>query len=1241
MLKRLFRSKKTQSISSSKPPDINDSGLKYADALALQISEQQSFLCQLLDDGLATQNGQDVIITWPDVYRVMESGVYPEYQEILCLPLPATVRPVLNQSGTFSDGSEFDIRLMGWEDGQGRSLKANPQIIGGLFRYGGSDALLSGSAWKLLDALREFHGMAAESRDPVANQRLWAKLRHFASDAGAKLNHFLQHTVILTPERLRIDLRKGSGGVIEVIPGFDDAPLQWLEQHFDQRDDVPDSYAVSTGEGLTVILVSEEARTVLREIKKLKHRRVAGERAEAFVRNPFAVLGPDASKVIDGEQFEQARDKAGLGFSRFTARVLRDKSGVPIELAILVEESLHGLIQVDEIVFATPGQAESFIAKMEARLSEGKQCCPWEGYELEILGDTVDQLILLRDALRELENASAYSAAEVFDISRYSERCSGFGKQQAFYSPFITRKSDDSSWFPENIEFGLCFTTNQGQDTVAIVLNEETLQAFRGEVEKAVAEQRTSFHFPGCPQEIPVEWAKGALETFAAASAKAATGKFNPQKDGEAKPLAQRLSLLLKPNIDAVDYSEPENRAAISTPAGGLPKPCLPSHMNPGVALKDHQLLGVSWLQHLWSKSPRHCRGALLADDMGLGKTLQLLTFLVAEREVHPDIDPFLVVAPVSLLENWKDEIEKFFAPDVLPCLTLYGKHLNALRVSREKLDEELRGAGVTKLLVPNWIGRAKLVLTTYETLRDLEFSLAMQKWSVMICDEAQKIKNPNALVTRAAKKQNVRFRIACTGTPVENTLTDLWCLFDFIQPGLLGALNDFGRKYRRPIEAETEEERIRIEELRKRIEPQILRRVKADVAKDLPAKIEVPECRTLKLSDRQRQHYANAVGLFRAKTDDALQSHLGLIQYLRRLCCDPRPLGAISALAEPVDEILRHSPKMAWLVRQLEGIRNNVDDPQKVIVFCEFRDLQRTLQRVIRESFGVVADIINGDTSTAVSQLQNRQGRIKAFQSQPGFGVIILSPLAVGFGVNIQAANHVVHFTRTWNPAKEDQATDRAYRIGQTRDVFVYYLSVIADDFVTFDKKLDDLLAWRRRLAGDMLNGTGDISPSHFGDLGSPDGGKAFGDDPVTAFEIEELDPVAFEAFCAVLWSKQGFAHTLRTPTVGDGGIDVVAIRGDGTGELVQCKSSSIADKELGWDAIKEVVAGSAAYAAKHAGVKFERVAVTNRRFNGTARDQAKINHVRLVEGDDLVKLLECYPVCRWEVAQFVVSTQ
>jgi hypothetical protein len=295
-------------------------------------------------------------------------------------------------------------------------------------------------------------------------------------------------------------------------------------------------------------------------------------------------------------------------------------------------------------------------------------------------------------------------------------------------------------------------------------------------------------------------------------------------------------------------------------------------------------------------------------------------------------------------------------------------------------------------------------------------------------------------------------------------------------------------------------------------------------------------------------------------------------------------------------------------------------------------------LQRAIGERFGSVPDVINGDTSADSANANNRQRRIKRFQDKPGFGVIVLSPLAVGFGVNIQAANHVVHFTRTWNPAKEDQATDRAYRIGQTKDVHVYYPVVVAHDFLTFDAKLDKLLDWKRGLSTDMLNGSGDLSPADFGDLEAPDGGNAFGNELLSVEDIGSLAPDAFEAFCALLWSKRGYSRTIMTPRVGDGGVDVLAIRGS-EGVAIQCKSSGIEGRGHGWEAVKDVSAGVAAYAQRYPGVTFSMVAITNQRFNNTAKQQAKVLNVELLEGDDLARLLTQHPMKRGELERFLLA--
>lgn len=1190
--------------------------------------ELAAFLLQAEDEGLAEMRGDAVFLSWSNVFKIMESPDHAESFTLLGLPRVEPWIPVLASSGSLTDEG-FSIHLAGWKAPDGAVPKGNAIVQGAVLTAAGKTFLLSRAAWATAEAVFKFRNdRQSGGRDPDSNRRAWAFVRAKAVSAGADLSDFLAKTVVLTPERLDIRLRKAdsqAGNVVEVLPGFDGQPDRWLEM-FDRFGDIPDRYEIPDGEGMTHVLISPEVRTVLREIKRMPGRRVAGDRAEAFVRNPFATLGPDASTVVDPVQFERARDEAGIAFARFTAHVRRDEHGYPFETGLLVEESMAGEVRGELVRFEGAGDLSRFLGKLEYRITAGSQCCHWKGYDLEILGDTPGQAATLRAALVDIEKPTGLSASEVLDLSRYSERVEGFGVEKPYYSPFIARKSGDASWFPENVEFGVLYTPEGGGETVAVSLDDENMAGFREALSRAKSEGKDTFDFPGCPKPIPVAWADETLGTFSEAAEDLGKGRFDPEKAKDKGRAKERKGLVVKPNVDTLDYEE--RRGALTLPEGVLPSP--PASLRPGMFLKEHQSRGLAWLLHLWSRSPSECRGALLADDMGLGKTLQLLSFMACAIERDPKAYPFLVVAPVSLLENWAEEIDRFFEPGTFRMLTLYGDALSQKRLPKDAVDAELAGQGITRLLRRDWLGEANLVLTTYETLRDLEFSLASQKWSAMVCDEAQKIKNPNAMVTRAAKKQNARFKIACTGTPVENTLTDIWCLFDFVQPGLLGALKDFGERYRKPIEAETDEEKAKVEELRSIIEPQKLRRTKAEVAKDLPRKIEVPECRSLPLSDRQRALYADAVGSFRNRSGGTGLCHLGLLQYLRRLCSDPRHLGTLATDAAPVAEIERHSPKMAWMVRALAAVKER---GEKAIVFCEFRDLQRTLQRVVSERFGFTPDVINGDTSASSGAVNSRQKRIKAFQERNGFGVIILSPIAVGFGVNIQAANHVIHFTRTWNPAKEDQATDRAYRIGQTRDVFVYYPVVVAEDFLTFDAKLDALLDRKRGLSTDMLNGTSDLRPSDFGDLGAPDGGNAFGDEFITPEDLGALDADAFEAFCAILWSKMGYRKTRRTPKSGDGGVDVVAISGK-AGVLIQCKSSTVDGGELGWEAVKDVVAGAAGYAARFPDVRFSLAAVTNRRFNGMARAQAAVNHVELIDVDGLTERLIGKPVKRRELA-------
>jgi len=1184
-----------------------------------------SLLNQIEELGYLTSIEQRLFLSWELLYKLLAEESADTNDLLLLLKLPGFTeyRPSLSSQGSLED-LDFRITLGEWADLQGNRLSIAPEINGAIIQSEGHAYLLAESVWRLVREVRAFYTLSKEKRSPQANRKAWSLIRLHACSAKVPMGDFLQRTIVLSPEKLLLHLHKSSdpgSNTVQVEPDFEGAPPQWLGT-FDKFVTVPERYDIPDGQGIVQILVTPQVRSVLQELRRWPGRYVSGQRAEAFIRNPFAALGEDAIAVIDEAQFEEARDAAGIEFEQFFIDIDCDDDGKLIGVALLIESTSTINKQSSRYEFPDAMKLEQFTQLFEKRIQGSFQCLVWEGYELEILGDAESQLAHLKTLLAEWLPAPHISIAyaEVFDLSRYSERVEGIGIEEKYVSPYIARKSDEEGWVPSNVVFGVIFTPEETATAVNIQLSKSDRRCIQEAIVHAEQQGIDQVGIPGVSRPVTVAEAKQILEIIETAEMQVQKGQFGQTATVRAP------SLVLKGNINTIEYQE-DRKQVLELPADRPAQ--LPVALRESVNLKQHQFQGVAWLQHLWSNAPLHCRGALLADDMGLGKTLQILTFIARCLQDEPAIDPVLVVAPVSLLENWQEEIEKFFTPNSMPVLTLYGANLSSKRLAKSEIDPQLLSEGLVKFLVPNWLDNAKIVLTTYETLRDLEFSLASQRWSIMVCDEAQKIKNPGALVTRAAKKQNVRLKIACTGTPVENSLADLWCLFDFIQPGLLGALNDFGLRYRRPIEAKTDEEKARVDELRALIEPQTLRRTKAQVAKDLPRKIEAENCRNLPLSEYQRQLYGQAVEAYKTKqTESSIKNHLGLIQYLRQLCASPYPFGTKAILEEGLEEREIKSPKLKWLLKVLAEIRGR---DEKVIVFVEFHDLQRQLQRYIAERFHLHADIINGSTSASSTAANSRQKRIKAFQEKSGFGVIILSPLAVGFGVNIQAANHVIHFTCIWNPAKEDQATDRAYRIGQTKDVFVYY-PVITAEFVTFDMKLDKLLNWKRSLSDDMLNGCGDLSSSDFFDLGAPEGGTAFRDLSVTEDDLKDMDKNIFACCLAALLVKQGYSVVYRTLDSGAGGVDVVAIR-DRKGLLLKCKTVLNSSSGIGKDVVSHLVDAEEHYQLKHPSVVFQKVAAANHWFSHEAAEFAQIHGVELIDQQKLVQQLTKTPVLRVEI--------
>lgn len=1199
------------------------------------------FLTQLLDDGFAHETEAGLHVDWDCLYAVMRQPAYAGLAELLHIPAATSARPALSSRKSLSD-MDFSVAIGNWRSEDGVTFDG--ELLGPVMAQGGSEQLMRQEQWQLFKEVVRFARRPVEERNDLYHRQAWGRLRKLALDANARLDDFLYRSVVLTPEKLEIGLRRSDAvsddRVIEIEPGFAGAPADWLD-YFDRGRDVPDHYNIVTAEGIIQILVTPKVRTVLEEIKRLPGRRVAGSRAQAFLLNPYATLGDDAVDVIVESQFEQAREAAGLEYERFTPTIERDASGYPLKVGLLVETASSSGPVSSETLWLDDDALAAFVRVLGTAISRNFQLVAWKGYDFEIQGDTPRHLDELTHALTQRrEPPTLVSYAQVHDLSAYSSRVEGIGVEKPYHSPYIAKKQEGDLWFPENILPVVVYQPQGATQPIAVPTSKPVIEQLKKQVKAAQDAGDATIKVPWLPDPVSIADAGEIVDTYDKVFEEVEkTGTFDPDKKRKtagADP-GKRKQLVLRANIQSLDYEEQRREALQAVPVA----PELPSSMSSDYALLPHQRDGLAWMQHLYGLQAKHqVRGAVLGDDMGLGKTFQLLALMAWLIERDPDVEPMLVVAPVSLLENWAEEAKKFFNAGALPLLTAYGDALKPLRVPRAQVDQRLQTEdGLVKFLKPNWIGSAKVVLTTYETLRDLEFSFAAQRWSLMVCDEAQRIKNPAAMVTRAAKKQNVGFKIACTGTPVENTLADMWCLFDYVQPGLLGALNDFGDRYRKPIEAKTDEEKARVAELRARIAPQILRRMKADVATDLPRKIVVEQCRKLPLSAAQRNLYAKAIDSFKKRgqpgSTTPFKNHLGLLHYLRVVCTDPRPHGLNVFKPEPTKQYREKAPKLDWLLTQLKAIKAK---DEKVIVFCEFREIQRLLQHYIEAEFGVRPDIINGDTSASASHQASRQKRIKAFQALPGFGVLVLSPVAVGFGVNIQAANHVVHYTRTWNPAKEDQATDRAYRIGQQKDVYVYYPVVTADDFTTFDVKLDHLLEYKRELAKDMLNGAGDVGPGDFNLVDVvPEADCKDIDERVDLDMALRMSWQHFECLAGVLWSKRGY-DCYRTPGSNDNGVDVVA-RAGVRGQLVQAKSSGTDGAALSWEAVKDVVAGEAFYKRRHPSVTFEKVCLTNQYFNRLAQENATLNGVELLDQGDLAELLAKHAVSMLEVEKMLYA--
>jgi SNF2 family DNA or RNA helicase len=442
--------------------------------------------------------------------------------------------------------------------------------------------------------------------------------------------------------------------------------------------------------------------------------------------------------------------------------------------------------------------------------------------------------------------------------------------------------------------------------------------------------------------------------------------------------------------------------------------------------LRPYQAVGVAWLQQL----REHEAGGVLADDMGLGKTLQTIAHLCLEHESGRAEAPSLIVAPTSLTGNWLRELAKF-APGLKVC-AIHGPDRAKLHAAARKCD---------------------VCITTYPVLlRDAEYFHA-QSYHYVILDEAQTIKNHRSRAHESVRKLMSKHRLCLSGTPIENGLTELWSLFDFLMPGLLGDELGFRQFYRVPIEQLRDRERLAA--LRTQVSPYVLRRLKRDVAKELPDKTEI--VRAVELRGKQRELYESIrvaahqdvrCAIRKLGVAGSTVKILEALTKLRQLCCDPR------LIKSPMAGYVRESAKYDLFFELLEGL---LAGGHRVLVFSQFTSMLSLLGEGLRER-AIRYLILTGGT-------QNRQKPVDQFERGEA-DVFLISLKAGGTGLNLVSADTVIHYDPWWNPAAQDQATDRAYRIGQKRPVFVYNLVTAG----SVEERMLGLQQRKRDLANSVL---------------------------------------------------------------------------------------------------------------------------------------------------------------------------
>lgn len=742
--------------------------------------------------------------------------------------------------------------------------------------------------------------------------------------------------------------------------------------------------------------------------------------------------------------------------SAFTWLIRTDKHGQIDLVPSLLTEQLSEDGQATERVPALPPADGDVFANRLDQMQEGASAFP-VNQGLYVVAE--EGLRKALTAVRRLRQASAGQrkraalhpeavirelldepddAPSVFvETERFADRVVDVAEWVSPILPWI--KIQPQSWAPPS-QMGIRL------NGVDVPLEPDELMPLCVSMSEALEAGRTSVDVKGI--QVPVTRANlDALTKLQATVAARQQGKRESETADEEARSGPKV-LVIESNFDAVGFS----RTSQQQRSGSLEWPTTVR-----TSPKPHQEVGLAWLQRHWMSGSN---GAMLCDDMGLGKTFQALAFCAWLRELmvrgRIERKPLLLVAPVGLLRNWEKEHEEhLWHPGLGDIVRVYGEHVKHLKRGRHSEG--------TARLDTTRISQADVVLANYEAVSDYQLSFGAIRFAAVVLDEAQKVKSPGTRVTTAVKALNADFCIAMTGTPVENRLADLWCIADAVQPSALGDLKTFSASY--------EADATRVASLRDQVwqdEDQItgtpklvLRRLKSEKLKGLPRKTEHPMQRAM--PPRQLDAYMRAVQQKNLSGDGAM---LELIHNMRRVSLHPILMDGGLDRGEILDPA--ESARMAVTIDVLDDVARK---GEKALVFLESLDLQDAAQlpTILARRYGLkrLPMIINGEVGTDA-----RQQRVDLFQQEPGFDVMLLSPKAGGVGLTLTAANHMIHLSRWWNPAVEDQCSDRVYRIGQTKDVHIYYPMAVLPETPekSFDLQLQMLMERKRELARNLL---------------------------------------------------------------------------------------------------------------------------------------------------------------------------